>query len=66
MSNSPTVQWRKSSHSDHQGGECVEVADLSDMIAIRDSKNPDGASLALTRDAWRSLTLHIKSSAPRS
>lgn len=28
MNNIHTTRWRKSSHSDHQGGECVEVAGL--------------------------------------
>ncbi|MFI8995184.1 DUF397 domain-containing protein [Streptomyces sp. NPDC053542] len=34
--------WRKSSYSSDAAGECVEVAELPALIAIRDSKNPDG------------------------
>jgi uncharacterized protein DUF397 len=41
------LQWRKSSYSSAQGGECVEVAGLSERIAIRDSKNPDGPLLTI-------------------
>jgi hypothetical protein len=44
--------WRKSSRSDNNGGACVEVADLGDCVAVRDSKNPDGPVLIFTRDEW--------------
>lgn len=32
------ARWRKSSRSAHQGGECVEVADLLPLIAAHDSE----------------------------
>jgi hypothetical protein len=35
--------WRKSTFSDVNGGECVEV--FHDLGAVRDSKNPDGPVL---------------------
>ncbi|MEV0740313.1 DUF397 domain-containing protein [Streptomyces sp. NPDC050549] len=41
--------WRKSSYSGSNGGDCVEVADLTPHIAIRDSKNPGGAVLTVSR-----------------
>jgi hypothetical protein len=51
----PTVRWRKSSHSGDQG-ECVEVAAFpSGAIAVRDSKNPEGPHLTLSRRAFRTL-----------
>ena len=37
------MTWRKSSRSDT--GQCVEVR--NDLGAVRDSKNPDGPSLAV-------------------
>jgi Domain of unknown function (DUF397) len=44
--------WRKSTHSS-QDGNCVEVAaNLPGIVAIRDSKNPDGPKLKFTRQAW--------------
>ncbi|MGW0757930.1 DUF397 domain-containing protein [Streptomyces sp. NPDC002814] len=44
--------YRKSSYSDYEG-ECVEVAtNITATIAIRDSKNPDGASLQLRPTTW--------------
>jgi hypothetical protein len=33
-------------------GNCVEVAQLPDAIALRDSKNPSGPALMFTPDAW--------------
>ncbi|WP_084337955.1 DUF397 domain-containing protein [Actinomadura oligospora] len=32
------AHWRKSSHSGHEGGDCVEVADLTKVAGVRDSK----------------------------
>ncbi|WP_205718655.1 DUF397 domain-containing protein [Actinomadura sp. WMMA1423] len=28
MTNMPSFHWRKSSHSGHEGGDCIEVAEL--------------------------------------
>jgi len=37
-----TVQWRKSSYSGANGGDCIEVAPLSgDRFGIRDTERPD-------------------------
>ncbi|MGW2524754.1 DUF397 domain-containing protein [Streptomyces sp. NPDC001617] len=53
MENQAT-QWRKSSYSSDQGGNCIEVAELpADTIAIRDSKTPAGPVLTLRPDAFR-------------
>jgi hypothetical protein len=52
--------WRKSSRSDSEGGNCVEVAALPTVIAIRDSKNPDGHHLAFARTAFVALAREIR------
>ncbi|MEV5574761.1 DUF397 domain-containing protein [Spirillospora sp. NPDC052269] len=52
--------WHKSSHSGAQGGDCVEVAGLSPVVAVRDSKDPEGPKLILGAAAWRSLTHHVR------
>ncbi|MGN9806450.1 DUF397 domain-containing protein [Micromonospora sp. L32] len=45
--------WRKSTRSGDNGGACVEVADnLPGIVAVRDSKDPAGATLAFTPSAW--------------
>ncbi|MEU1007217.1 DUF397 domain-containing protein [Streptomyces sp. NPDC005890] len=46
------AQWRKSSYSGSSGGDCVEVADLPALVAVRDSKKPDSAHLAVDPRAW--------------
>jgi Domain of unknown function (DUF397) len=47
------ARWRTSSRSGDDGGMCVEVAtNLPDAVAVRDSKNPGGPTLILTRDNW--------------
>jgi transcriptional regulator with XRE-family HTH domain len=50
-----TIDWRKSSYSTGEG-ECVEVAALpAGAVGVRDSKNPDGPRLTLSRHAFRTL-----------
>ncbi len=47
--------WQRSSESGTHGN-CVEVArNLPDLVAMRDSKDPDGPKLVLTVNAWTSL-----------
>ena len=46
------AEWRKSSFSS-QSGNCVEVAsNLPGLVAVRDSKEPDGAKLVVPRETW--------------
>jgi hypothetical protein len=55
------ITWRKASYSGNNGGGCVEVArDLPGLVAVRDSKNPDGPVLTTTPDDWRALTDQVK------
>lgn len=54
------VQWRKSSRSTGQGGNCVEVAGLTGRIAVRDSKNPNGPILAFDTPAFATFLRMIK------
>jgi Domain of unknown function (DUF397) len=47
------AEWRKSSHSS-QDGNCVEVArNLPGLVAVHDSKQPDGVNLVVSQQAWR-------------
>ncbi|MEO5877555.1 MAG: DUF397 domain-containing protein [Streptosporangiaceae bacterium] len=54
------AQWRKSTHSSGGGNDCVEVAPVSGVIAVRDSKHPTGGALGFTRTEFRALTTHIR------
>lgn len=47
------VTWRKASRSGENGGNCVELARLPGMVAVRDSKDPDGPVLLVTPAALR-------------
>lgn len=46
------VPFRKSSFSNTNGGECVEVGAQSGVIGVRDSKSPAGGVVAVPADAW--------------
>ncbi|GGV07344.1 hypothetical protein GCM10010182_27980 [Actinomadura cremea] len=52
--------WRKSRRSNDQGHECVELASLPMAVAVRDSKDSDGARLVLDRGDFRSLVNDLK------
>ena len=55
-----SLAWRKSSYSD-SGGECVETAVLPDRrVAVRDSKQPDGAILLYAPGEWRAFVAGAK------
>lgn len=43
--------WRKSSHS-AQKTDCVEVAPMAGVTAVRDSKHRDAGELRVSRAAW--------------
>ncbi len=48
------VNWRKSSYSGSGGtggGNCVEIAVRPNGFVVRDSKNPAGGTVVVTR-AW--------------
>ena len=53
--------WRKSSYSGSNGGTCVEVAPAGTaVVAVRDSKDPDGTKLAFPAGQWAAFTHQIK------
>lgn len=55
-----TAAWRKSSYSSSNGGTCVEVAAGTAVVAVRDSKDPDGPRLAFPADHWQAFTDRVK------
>ncbi|MEU6041726.1 DUF397 domain-containing protein [Actinomadura sp. NPDC047616] len=52
--------WRKSSYSLPTQSDCVEVARVGTVNAVRDSKDPEGAFLVVTCGAWSGLLSEIK------
>ncbi|WP_328665329.1 DUF397 domain-containing protein [Streptomyces sp. NBC_00322] len=47
--------WFKSSYSNDTGGACVEIANLTSQVGIRDSKNKKGPALVVPTGAWSSF-----------
>lgn len=55
------ADWRKSSYSSSSGGACVEVArNLPSLVALRDSKDPEGPALAFTSAGWQEFISAVK------
>ena len=55
------AEWRKSSYSSNNGGNCVEVArNLPKVVAVRDSKDPHGPVLTLGAGVWRGFVDDVK------
>ena len=51
--------WRKSSYSGSNGGECVEVA-TTGTVLVRDTADRSGPVLRFTAEAWRAFTAAIR------
>jgi hypothetical protein len=52
--------WRKSTYSDGNGGACVEVAS-ADGVAVRDTTDRDGMTLAFTAGVWAAFITRLGS-----
>jgi hypothetical protein len=56
----PGLTWRKSSFSGGGNGACVEVAWPQPLVAVRDSKHPNGPTVTFPHEAWSALTRAIR------
>ncbi|MCW2886066.1 MAG: hypothetical protein QOE54_3203 [Streptosporangiaceae bacterium] len=54
-----SARWRKSVRS-AANEACVEVAPLDRIVAVRDSKHPDGPSLMFSGHAWSAFLSTVK------
>ncbi len=55
------LTWRKSTYSGGNGGECIEVASTGrPLVAVRDSKDPNGPNLAFTTPMWQSFVQRLR------
>jgi Domain of unknown function (DUF397) len=53
------ANWRKASYSNGQG-QCVETASNAGSVAVRDTTNRHGETLAFSADAWASFVSGLK------
>jgi hypothetical protein len=55
------AHWRKSSYSNADGGDCVEVAPgIPHVVPVRDSKNPEGPALLIPAASWTAFVATVK------
>lgn len=54
------MNWKKSSYSGGQGGNCVETAATDGAVHVRDTANRAGATLHLPPSAWGHFTGALK------
>ncbi|MGW7252948.1 DUF397 domain-containing protein [Streptomyces sp. NPDC054834] len=55
------LTWRKSSYSNSDGGECVEVAgNVPSLVPVRDSKDTTRSPLLFTAPAWAAFVDGVK------
>ncbi|MGQ4487044.1 DUF397 domain-containing protein [Streptomyces sp. 372A] len=56
-----SARWRRSSYSNANGGECVEISDdFPGLVPVRDSKNPTGPALLVNAAAWGEFVSSLK------
>jgi hypothetical protein len=53
--------WRKATRSTDNGGQCVEVAgNLTDVVGVRDSKDPHGPALVFGVEGWAAFVTSVR------
>jgi Domain of unknown function (DUF397) len=55
-----SVTWRKAIRSSGSGNDCVELATVANLVAVRDSKHPDRHTLLFSRSALQQLVEEIR------
>ncbi|MBT3152259.1 DUF397 domain-containing protein [Streptomyces sp. CHD11] len=59
--------WRKSSYSNQEGGDCVEMAGgIPGVVPVRDSKAPHGPALCFDGASWAAFIGGLKAEHHRS
>jgi hypothetical protein len=61
MTDLSQAQWRKASLSTSGNGGCVEIAEnIPGVVAIRDSKRPEGEACVVDRRAFATFLADLK------
>ena len=58
------MNWRKSTYS-LANGNCVEVGTGQALVAVRDSRDPDGPTITVSPRAWIEFAEHVRRVTPR-
>ncbi|MFZ4270261.1 DUF397 domain-containing protein [Streptomyces arboris] len=59
--NLTSATWRKSSYSNSDGGNCVEVSDdFPGVVPVRDSKQPEGPAVVFGASAWSAFISDVR------
>jgi hypothetical protein len=53
------MDWRTSSYSGSNGGNCVEAA-TAEGVAVRDTVDRDGVMLTFTAEAWQAFASALR------
>ncbi|MGW3566043.1 DUF397 domain-containing protein [Streptomyces sp. NPDC000941] len=56
----PEDAWFKSSYSTQEAGACVEIADLTTAVGVRDSKDKTGPALLIPATAWAAFVSGVR------
>lgn len=55
------AKWIKSSYSDDDGGNCIEIAPgIRDFVPVGDTKSPYAPALMVTHTAWSTFISGVK------
>jgi hypothetical protein len=54
------TNWRKSSYSSTNGGNCVEASNDSHGVLVRDSQDKNSAHLATPSASWSAFIGRVK------
>ncbi len=56
-----TTGWTKSSESGANNANCVEARRHNGLVEVRNSKDPDGASVRYTLEEWAAFLSGVRS-----
>lgn len=54
------MDWRKSSYSGANGGNCVETASGGAVVLVRDTTKREGGTLAFSAEAWQAFVTSLR------
>ena len=57
-----SADWRKSTYSGNNGGQCVEVGNAASGVVVRDTTDRAGMLLTFSAGAWRALLAEVRAS----